>query len=48
MSVLGHGDILYAKAAQSTLKQLDAVYHCALCFITGDKHPTNTVCYMKM
>lgn len=36
MSVLHYGDILYSHAV-SILKELDIVYHCTLCFITGDK-----------
>ncbi len=43
-----YGDILYSHAACSTLKQLDAVYHCALLFITGNINIVHiTVHYMK-
>lgn len=38
-SVLHYGDTLHSHAAHSTLKQLHAVYDCALRVITGDKHP---------
>ncbi len=41
VSVLDYADTLYSCAAHSTLKLLDEVYHCALCFITGDKCPAH-------
>lgn len=36
LSVLDYGDIVYMHASSSTLKLLDAVYHSALRFVTGD------------
>lgn len=36
MSVLDYGDIIYMHASANTLKPLDAIYHCALRFITGE------------
>ena len=40
-SVLHYGDIIYMDTAATSLKPLDAVYHNALHFITGDKFSTN-------
>ncbi len=41
LSVLDYGDIVYGQAANSTLKPLDALYHSALRFITGDSYGTH-------
>lgn len=41
MSVLDYGDIIYMHASANTLKPLDAIYHCALRFITGDSYKTH-------
>ena len=41
LSVLDYGDIVYMHAAHSSLKPLDAVYHSALRFITGDAFTTH-------
>ena len=41
MSVLDYGDVIYRNASSSTLKSLDAVYHSALRFITGDIYSTH-------
>ena len=41
MSVFDYGDVLYMHASLSTLKPLDAVYHNALRFITGDDYRTH-------
>lgn len=35
-SVMNYGDVIYRHASASTLKPLDAVYHSALWFITGN------------
>lgn len=41
LPVLHYGDIIYWNAAATTLKPLDAVYHSALHFITGDSFNTH-------
>src|SRR4029434_4094635 len=41
ISVLDYGDVIYGNASHSTLKTLDAVYHSALRFITGDRYGTH-------
>lgn len=41
LSVLDYGDILHMHASAATLKPLDAVYHSALRFITGDNYNTH-------
>ena len=41
LSVLDYGDVIYGKAAPSVLKPLDAVYHSALRFITGEHYRTH-------
>jgi exonuclease III len=41
ISVLDYGDVIYGNASLSTLKTLDAVYHSALRFITGDRYGTH-------
>ena len=41
MSVIDYGDIIYMHATASTLKSLDATYHCALRFITGASSRTH-------
>lgn len=41
MSVLDYGDIIYMHASTATLKPLDAIYHCAIRFITGDNYKTH-------
>ena len=41
LSVLDYGDLIYMHASRSTLKPLDAVYHSALRFITGDSYLTH-------
>jgi hypothetical protein len=44
MSVIDYGDIIYMLATASTLKSLDATYHCALYllqFITGASYRTH-------
>lgn len=41
ISVLDYGDVIYGNASHSTLKTLDAVYHSALRFITGDHYGTH-------
>jgi hypothetical protein len=35
MSVIDHGDIIYMNVTATTLKSLDATFHCALRFITA-------------
>ena len=41
LPVLDYGDTIYQNAAATTLKPLDAVYHSALRFITGDSFATH-------
>ena len=41
MSVLDYGDLIYRQASATTLKPLDAVYHSAIRFITGDPYDTH-------
>lgn len=41
LSVFDYGDIIYGHAAATTLIPLDAVYHSALRFITGDGYRTH-------
>ena len=41
LSVLDYGDIIYKIAAPSALKPLDAVYHSALRWVTGDSYGTH-------
>ena len=41
LSVLDYRDVIYGRAASSTLKPLDAVYHSAFRFITGDSYGTH-------
>ena len=41
ISVLDYGDVIYGNASLSTLKTLDAMYHSALRFITGDRYGTH-------
>ena len=49
MSVLDSGDIIYMHAAASTLKPLEAAFHCALGFITADRFRTHhCVLYQKV
>lgn len=40
-SVMDYGDVISRHASASTLKPLDAVYHSALSFITGDVYSTH-------
>ena len=49
LSVFDYGDIVYMHASSTVLKSLDAVYHSALRFITGDKYLTHhCVLYEKV
>ena len=49
MSVFDYGDVLYMHTSPSTLKPLDAVYHSALRFITGDSFLTHhCILYEKL
>ena len=41
LSALDYGDIIYRNASATSLKTLDAVYHSALRFITGDTYDTH-------
>ena len=41
LSVFDYGDIIYRHAAATTLKPLDAIYHSALRFITGNPYNTH-------
>ena len=41
LSVLDYGDTIYRIAAPSILQRLDAVYHSALRFVTGDSYDTH-------
>ncbi len=41
LSVLDYGDIIYRNASATTLKPLDALFHSALRFITGDSYTTH-------
>lgn len=41
LSVLDYGDIIYMHVAESTLKLLDAVFHCALRLITSNHFRTH-------
>uniref|UniRef100_A0A8C6V4C6 Reverse transcriptase domain-containing protein n=1 Tax=Neogobius melanostomus TaxID=47308 RepID=A0A8C6V4C6_9GOBI len=41
LSVLDYGDTVYMHTSLSVLKPLDAVYHSAIRFITGDKYRTH-------
>lgn len=41
LSIFDYGDILHMNASAVTLKPLDAVYHSALRFITGDNYNTH-------
>lgn len=41
LSVLDYGDAIYMDAAHTILKKLDAVYHAAVRFITGDHFRTH-------
>ena len=43
------GDIIYQSAAATTLKPLDAIYHSALRFVTGDSFDTHhCILYQKV
>ena len=49
LSVLDYGDVIYKNAAATTLKPLDAIYHSALRFITGDPYDTHhCTLYLKV
>ena len=49
MSVFDYGDVLYMHASCTTLRPLEAVYHSALRFITGDSYLTHhCVLYEKV
>lgn len=41
LSVMDYGDVIYRQASAAALKPLDAVYHSALRFITGESYMTH-------
>ena len=47
MSVFDYGDVLYMCASAAILKLLDAVYHSALHFMTGNGSLNIAAFYMK-
>ncbi|CAB1349445.1 unnamed protein product, partial [Coregonus sp. 'balchen'] len=48
-TIVYNGDIIYMHTAASTLKPIDAVFHCALRFITDDNFRTHhCVLYQKV